>query len=183
MERKENLRLKHIREASVHLLKSSFLFSCTIYIYTYNICIYLLPLTAWMLHTSFIPVVKEESTVIVHFMSIHDVLFHAPPAFRAASVLLVIDSPSRWTLLEGWTPFFQNMLPHLVFWWWWRALSDMPLQNLPCCVGMAVALDSNSYFIIFQIIISTPIYSDSSLTRTVPGQKRVCATGVYVTLI
>lgn len=41
--------------------------------------------------------------------------YSSPRASKTALVLLVIYSPSLWTLLEEWTPFLQKIVPHLVF--------------------------------------------------------------------
>ncbi len=58
--------------------------------------------------------------------------YSSPRASRTASVLLVIYSPSLWTLLEEWTPFLQKIVPHLVFsgycWITGRCCADMPLK-------------------------------------------------------
>lgn len=43
-----------------------------------------------------------------------------PQTSITASVYLGIDCTVFGTLLNGWTPFFQNIFLLLVFCWWWR---------------------------------------------------------------
>ena len=55
---------------------------------------------------------------------------HQPEQLKSSLVL--IPQVSLSLSLKYWKPFFQKLFPYLLFWWlWWRALSNMPVENLP----------------------------------------------------
>lgn len=68
---------------------------------------------------TYISYVRLPLTLLSFSVSVRDVLGKNLPC----TLTLILHVPR--TVLDEWTPFFQNVPPRLVFWWWWlRVLTE-----------------------------------------------------------